>query len=335
MGYYYYWCRRDYERAFAELSVALRGMPGNSEVLAVMGFVRRRQGLWEAALGHFKKACELNPVDTHFAIQLGDTLAILGRYAEAEPYYDKSIRFLPDQVAAYVAKATLHWKASGDVARARSVLEAMPETARNSSFGFIHWFWQEIFEGKHTEALDRLSLTSEEVVNPTTRWLLSAQVYRLLDDRERSRDAFEAARVPMEDEGRRDPENYWLHAALGIVCAGLGRKEEAIREGRRATELCPVATDPLDAGVFVKNLALIYTMTGEMDAATDLIEHLFASGLGIATVENLPMFPSTFSLPLLRLDPRWRPLWDHPRFKALAQSVESREQLLPGRGIEA
>jgi eukaryotic-like serine/threonine-protein kinase len=320
LGYYHYWCRRDYERAFAELTVALRGMPGNSEVLAAMGFVRRRQGQWEAALGHFKKACELNPMDTHFAIQLGDTFAILERYAEAEPHFDKSIRYLPDQVAAYVAKATMIWKATGDLARARSVLEGMSETARNSSFGFIHWFWQEVFEGKYREALDRLSRTSDDVVTPGTRALLSAQLHRLLGEPDRAHEAFETARHSIEAGSRSDPDNYWLHGALAIAYAGLGRREDAVREGRQATELCSPSKDPLDAGAFAKNLALIHTMVGDLDTAIDVIERLIESGLKVGAFENLHLFPSTFSLSMLRLDPRWKPLWEHPRFMLLAGS---------------
>ena len=33
----------------------------------------------------------------------------------------------------------------------------------------------------------------------------------------------------------------------GVIDAGLGRKEEALREGRRALELLPVAKTPLTA----------------------------------------------------------------------------------------
>jgi eukaryotic-like serine/threonine-protein kinase len=320
LGYYHYWCRRDYDRAFAELTVALRGMPGNSDVLAAMGFVRRRQGQWQAALDHFKKACELNPMDTHFAIQLGDTFSILERYEEAGAQFDKSIRYLPDQVAAYVAKATMFWRASGDLASARSVLEAMPETARNSSFGFVHWFWQEVFEGRYRDALDRVSHMSEDVVTPGTGKLLSAQVHRLLGDREPAQAAFEAARLAIEAGSWSDPENYWLHGALALVYAGLGREDDAIREGRQATELCPASKDPLDSGSFVKNLALVHTMIGQLDAALDLVEDLLASDLKTGSVENLSLFPSTFSLPMLRIDPRWQPLWEHPRFIRLSDA---------------
>ena len=52
-------------------------------------------------------------------------------------------------------------------------------------------------------------------------------------------------------------------------------------------------------------LARIYTMTGEKKAALDTIEEILA-------------LPTTgWNLNLLRADPAFDPLWDHPRFKDL------------------
>jgi serine/threonine protein kinase/tetratricopeptide (TPR) repeat protein len=319
LGYYYYWCRRDYARAIEELTAAERGLPGNSEVLAATGFVRRRQGMWEAALKHFEKAVELNPMDTHFAIQLADTFLAVGRFSEAETQYDLSIRFLPDQFAAHVAKANLRWLWSGDLGGARTALEAMPEAGRNSSFGFIHWFWQEIFEGKYGEAASRASRIPESAVNAATKNLLIGQACSLLSESERARTAYDAAQVAFANESRAQPANQWLHASLGIVYAGLGRSEEAIREGTKASELCPLSADPMDGPAFLKNLALIMTMVGDYEGALEAIERLLSHRV-ISNVEYLPLFPSGFSLPLLRLDPRWKPLWEYPRFQEMIES---------------
>ena len=54
----------------------------------------------------------------------------------------------------------------------------------------------------------------------------------------------------------------------------------------------------------VEDLAFIYVLVGEFDAAFDQIERLFST-------------PSLFSVGLLQLDPRWDPLRDHPRYKAI------------------
>jgi serine/threonine-protein kinase len=51
-------------------------------------------------------------------------------------------------------------------------------------------------------------------------------------------------------------------------------------------------------------------MVGEYDAALDQIEHLLS-------------VPTGFSVPLVRLDPRWDPLRDHPRYQELLQRYGS------------
>ena len=54
-----------------------------------------------------------------------------------------------------------------------------------------------------------------------------------------------------------------------------------------------------------EDLAFIYTLVGEHDWALDKLEYLLS-------------IPSrTMSVPMLRLDPRWDPLRDHPRYKEL------------------
>ncbi len=106
--------------------------------------------------------------------------------------------------------------------------------------------------------------------------------------------------------GDAHPGDHRIRRALGIAYAGLGRKEDAIREGRRAVELCPVSKDALQGPGVVWNLAVIYTMVGEYDAALEEIEYLFS-------------VPSYMSVPWLRLDPSWDPLRDHPRFEALLE----------------
>ncbi|MDX1429718.1 MAG: hypothetical protein R3282_05490, partial [Rhodothermales bacterium] len=314
-GYYYYWCLRDYDTAYKEFAIAEKGLPGNSEVLAAMGFVRRREGKFDSALRLFEMAVDLNPMDTHFAIQVADTLCTLRRYPEAEHYYDRSIRFLPDQVAAHVAKASLLWEWKGDVEMARRALELMPEKESNSSFGAIHWVWQEVFEGNCAAALARIGRLSDGVMAPRTKDLLRGQIYALMGEREKSRQAYGHAMKGFEGESRAEPDNPYLHAVLGIVYAGLGRKTEAIDEAQRATELCPITKDLLDGGALRNILALVYTSVDERQAALDEIEDRLQNPVG--NLEYLPLFPTQLSVGMLRTDPRWKPLTELSRFSEI------------------
>jgi tetratricopeptide (TPR) repeat protein len=110
----------------------------------------------------------------------------------------------------------------------------------------------------------------------------------------------------LEEELRKRPKDPRIHSSLGIVYAGLGRKEEAIREGKLAVQLYPVSKDAMDGPQLVTNLAIVFVMAGNYDLALDQIEYLLS-------------IPSFFSVNLLQLDPRYDPLCKHPRYAQLLE----------------
>jgi len=95
---------------------------------------------------------------------------------------------------------------------------------------------------------------------------------------------------------------------LGMIDAGLERKEEALREGRRSCELLPISKDAIDGADLATNLAQIYAWTGEKDRAIEQI----------AAVERVP---NTLSYGLLKLHPYWDPLRGDPRFEKIVASL--------------
>jgi serine/threonine-protein kinase len=100
------------------------------------------------------------------------------------------------------------------------------------------------------------------------------------------------------------PDDAMRHIQLGTILSGLDRKQDAIREGKRATELLPESKDAFDGPAISIGLAQIYTWTGETEQALQIIEH----SLGI---------PAGITVPLLKIDPVWDPLRKDPRFQAL------------------
>jgi hypothetical protein len=98
---------------------------------------------------------------------------------------------------------------------------------------------------------------------------------------------------------------------LGIVDAGLGRKKEALNEGRRACEMVPIAKDAIDGTTFAVNLAQIYAWTGEKD-------------LAIQQIAAVTRVPNSLSYGFLRLHPYWDSLRGDPRFERLVASLAPR-----------
>jgi tetratricopeptide (TPR) repeat protein len=136
--------------------------------------------------------------------------------------------------------------------------------------------------------------------------LLQAFVLEWMGEIERARAHYETARSMLEAELEQAPDDARLHSSLGLALAGLGREAEAKSEGERAVELLPVSKDALFGSYMAIDLADIYTRVGEYDAAVDQLEYVLS-------------IPAEISVPLLRIDPRWDPLRDHPGFQRLLE----------------
>jgi len=306
LGYYHYYGYLDYDRALAEFEIARRALPNRADIFAATGYIRRRQGKLEEALASLGKALELSPRDADLLFTSAVTHTLLHKYEEASRLYDLSIAASPDQVVGYYHKTWNVWLWKGDVAQARAVLERAPRTESPESLRY--WFLQDLFERRYDQALKRLASTSVEShaiqlwFEPTSLW--AAQVHRLRGEPELARAAFAKARVILRKELSDKPQDHRLHSALGIACAGLGLRAEAMSEGKKAVALRPVSQDALVGPVRVQDLALIYTMVGELDAALEQIGHLLS-------------IPSFLSVQMLELDPRWDSLRSHPGYGEL------------------
>jgi tetratricopeptide (TPR) repeat protein len=97
---------------------------------------------------------------------------------------------------------------------------------------------------------------------------------------------------------------------MGMIDAGLGRKEDAVREARRAVELQPREKDQLTYAELIKNLAVVYAWTGQREAALNELKALL-------------QIPAPISYGQLRLHPYWDSLRGDPRFaKLVADSTQ-------------
>ncbi len=119
---------------------------------------------------------------------------------------------------------------------------------------------------------------------------------------------FDSARAYLEPKAARRPTDSFVHAQLGLAYAGLGQAEEAVREGRRATDLLPLTDDAYAGAALVDNLAHIYVLVGDHDAAVDQLESLLS-------------VDSPVSVPWLMADPTWDPLRDDARFRSLIEEA--------------
>jgi TolB-like protein/Flp pilus assembly protein TadD len=300
--------RRDYERALDELLIAERSLPNDTEVLTRKAWVLRRQGRWQEALATQEQVSRLNPRDADSQFHFAETSMFMREYRQSLQLLNQAIALDPEQGT---VRPQYLWLAGGSLPEARRALERAP-ISKNRYFERWIWYWQEAYEGRYREAIERLGTDSDDWLSVSwfirPRSLFEAWAHELLEEPELARQAYDSARAQLESKLRESPDDPRLHVSLGLAYAGLGRKDEAIREGERAVELQPVSKDAVFGPGLVLDLALIYAKTGEPDAALDQIEYLLS-------------IPAQFSVHLLRLDPRWRVLNDHPRYRAITSGA--------------
>jgi TolB-like protein/Flp pilus assembly protein TadD/tRNA A-37 threonylcarbamoyl transferase component Bud32 len=313
LGHYYYQGHMDYERALEQFNIARKSQPSNSELIYFIAAVQRRRGEFAQALGNFEKAAELDPRSGRLAEETGDTFTRARKYTEAERYLERAMWLAPDGPLPYQSKAMLHLLCEGSTDKARAVLRKALQNIGSAPPEFCDLLVQlEIFDRNYQEALEQLASIPEDIdiySGFTPRNLRYAQIYGYLNKHEPEQSHYESARDILEAKVQEWPEDARFHSSLGLAYAGLGRKQEAIREGLLAVELLPTTKDALRGPFRVADLARIYTMVGDHDAAVERIAYLLS-------------IPGEVSAPLLRLDPMWDPLRGHPRFKELIRAGE-------------
>ncbi len=311
LGTYYYWGHSEYSRALKELETALKSQPKNSRFLAMIGYVHRRQGKYEQALNNIKGAFELNPLDYNLAVELGNIHQSVRKYPEAERFYERGIFLAPDEDdLPYVNWANLYLVWKGSTEEARAVLERASKYFKLEEEPRIVnlLFRLDVLDRKYEEALAWLPLES-----PTTDALSIsdalryAQIYGYRKKIELAEKYYNYARSILESKVKEDPNYAWFHSMLGIAYAGLGRKEEAIQEGIQGVKLLQDTKRSERNLNAAKDMAQIYVMVGAYDKAIDQLKDLLS-------------IPGQLSIPLLKVDPTWKPLQSHPRFIELLKS---------------
>ena len=309
---YYYYGFRDYERASSELAIAGRTLPNDAEVFLYTGLIDRREGHWNEATRNMERTLELDPRNLFTLQQLALTYQTQHRYTDAARIYDSALRIVPGDPYTRVLRALVELDWRGNIKPFQTTLGTVvaenPSAASDVDTPF--YALCERTAAAAARALmnyPRDGVTTEYGVNcPRAYW--EGVVAGWQGDSAKAQAAFTSARSEVEKLLAKQPDFAAAISLLGVIDAGLGRKEQALQEGRRACEVLPTSKDAVSGMVLAINLAQIYTWTGEKDRAIEQI----------AAVERIP---NTLSYGLLKLHPYWDPLRGDPRFEKIVASL--------------
>jgi TolB-like protein/Tfp pilus assembly protein PilF len=308
-----YWGYLDYDGALAELGVARQTLPNDSRVFELKGLIQRRQGRWEESTQNLEHAIDLDPRNFFMLQQIAISYGVLRRYAEQTSVLDRAFAIEPNDVTTKVALAFIqfHWKAdTGPSHRAiDSVRATNPAAVPTIADAWLSCALAERDAAAAKNALNafgEIPLTDYAV--HLNRPLIEGVIARMTKDDAKARAAFTAARAEQEKAVQSQPNYGPALCALGLIDAGLGRKEEALREGRRAVELLPVEKDALNGPLMITYLAMIAAWAGDKDLACEQL-----------AIAIRPA--STVSYGQLKLLPYWDPLRGDPRFEKIVASL--------------
>ena len=307
----------DYDEALAELDVARQTLPNDWRVFFWAGLIERRQGRWEEALRNLEHGISLDPRNFFMLEQTAQSYQSLRRYAEERATYDRVLAFEPDDVVTKVARALIQLNSKADTRPLHQMIDSVRDANPDATPSIADvWLLCALAERDTAAAKDALLALGENPINlgaidnvRFNRPFIDGVIARMTKDDDKARLAFTAARGEQEKIVQAEP-NYGLPlCVLGLIDAGLGRKEEALREGRRAVELLSPEKDALDGSATIKYLAIIAGWVGNKDLACEQL----------ATAIRLP---SGLSYGQLKLLPFWDPLRGDPRFEKLVEEAK-------------
>ena len=311
LALWYYWGHRDYAAAARELRLASQSLPNNADVATIEAAVARRQGRWDEAIAGFKRSAQFDPRSPFPLDQLSLSYQGLRRYAEAEQAAARALPFAQDEDTERVSYSWNGVLGRGDLASLRAALHALRPgsdtyAANANTFFYLAWLSRDYAAAVEVARSDAAPGWQDTANVLLPRELYLAWALAATGDDSGARNAYSHVRQSVGDALAQRPDAAELHLAMASADAGLGDKEGASREARRAIELLPVSLDIISGCGILVGAAQAEVRAGDADAAFEHLRQALVQPSG-----------TVVSAALLKLDPVWDPLRKDPRFAQL------------------
>ncbi len=244
LGLSYYYGDRDYERALAEFEIARRGLPNDDQAYFAIGSIQRRQGKWAESTANLEKAVALDPKNTNILNNLVFSYLALRNFEASDRTIDRIIAADPQSFQGAALKGFVAVQLKGDLNFADKQFSSIaPETDPDGLMTWARVYFLTL-ERKFPEALAVVQkFPGETMFTSTTAPLPKAyaegMIHLLQGDKAEAQAKLEQGYLVSEKLLREAPDDPARHAQHGLILAALGRKQEAIAEGKRAVGLLP------------------------------------------------------------------------------------------------
>jgi serine/threonine-protein kinase len=309
-----YWGYLDYDGALTELDIARKALPNDSEILELTGYIQRRQGHWDDSIQNLERALEFDPRNVDTLQQLALSYGDLGRYAEEKSVLDRALAIQPNDGPTQTMHAVVEMDWKADTRPLHQVIKEIQAKDPASLQSIADsWLVCALAERDPAAASNAVQVLGENAFGDGpiqfSRPFLEGVIARMTKDERKARSAFAVARADQEKMVETQPNYGPPLVVIGLIDAALGRKEEALREGRRAVELLPVEKDAVNGRIMIAYFAMIAAWVGERGLACEQL----AAAVG---------HTSSLTYGQLKLLPWWDPLRGDPCFEQVVASVE-------------
>ena len=304
---------RDYDGARREISIAQPKLPNDPQVFMLAARIDGREGQLNQAIDDVERAADLDPRNTSVLRQLYFNYVSVRRFESALHAVERILAIEPDNMHAQISRAYIEfqWKANSQPLHQtiQSILSKSPDVAPTISATWLYLALSEHDSAGAEQALSHLPKGGCEYSTiPFPDAWCEGLVAHFRGDEAAARKAFSKTREEIENILRGQPDYPAGLCMLGLTDAALGNKADALREGRRAVELCPLSKDSIEGALLIEYLALIYVWTGEKD-------------LALQQLEASAKIPNGLSYGELKMDPYWDSLRGDRRFEKIVSSL--------------
>jgi TolB-like protein/tRNA A-37 threonylcarbamoyl transferase component Bud32/Flp pilus assembly protein TadD len=305
------------EQARIEVDLARGALPNSAQVEGLAGEIARRSSRWDEAVRCLQRAVILEPRDNINRFTLANTYRLMRRYGDFEREMDRVIADLPQQasVAHRLFRTLGVLEQRGDLGPMRAAMgEALQAPGPYPEFANNYRLILALDTHDADAVAQALAATKQSRfmfnnISYPRAWF-EALAARLRGDQAGSQAAFLAARPEVEKAVQADASNGPMLSLLAMIDAGLGHREEAVREARGAGELYPLEKSSIIAPIVAINEAAVYALTDQPALACQVLGEWINRPAGL----NMPAQPTYGDL---ELNPLWDSIRDTPAFAAL------------------